>query len=76
MRTTLTLDDDIAEAARALARTTGQTLGQVISELVRRSIHTSPARSRKSRIPTFAVKNPREIIPADRARKVMEEEGP
>ena len=43
MRTTLTLDDDVLEAARALARQQGSTLGAVISALARESLR-SPAR--------------------------------
>lgn len=38
MRTTLNLDDDVAEAARELARTQHRSLGQVISELARRGL--------------------------------------
>ena len=43
MRTTLALDDDVLEAARALARQQGSTLGAVISGLARESLR-SPAR--------------------------------
>ena len=43
MRTTLALDDDVLEAARALARQQGSTLGAVISGLARESLRT-PAR--------------------------------
>lgn len=38
MRTTLNLDDDVAEAARALARLERRSLGQVVSELARRGL--------------------------------------
>ena len=41
MRTTLTLDDDVLEAARALARQQGSTLGAVISSLARESLRAS-----------------------------------
>ena len=43
MRTTLALDDDVLEAARALARQQGSSLGAVISGLARESLR-SPAR--------------------------------
>lgn len=36
MRTTVTLDDDVYEAAKALAKASGKTLGQVLAELARR----------------------------------------
>ena len=41
MRTTLALDDDVLEAARALARQQGRTLGAVISGLARESLRAS-----------------------------------
>ena len=41
MRTTLALDDDVLEAARALARQQGSTLGAVISGLARESLRAS-----------------------------------
>ena len=44
MRTTLALDDDVLEAARALARQQGSTLGAVISGLVLESKDSGPMR--------------------------------
>ena len=41
MRTTLALDDDVLEAARALARQQGSSLGAVISGLARESLRAS-----------------------------------
>ena len=38
MRTTLNLDDDVMEAARAIAERRGQSIGIVISELARRGL--------------------------------------
>ena len=38
MRTTLTLDDDVLEAARALSERRGTSIGAVISELARRGL--------------------------------------
>ena len=46
MRTTLEIDDDVLEAAKALARQTDRTAGAVISQLARRSLTTSAAPSR------------------------------
>lgn len=42
VRTTLTLDDDVLEAARALSERRGQSIGTVISDLARRGL-ASPA---------------------------------
>ena len=44
MRTTLDLDDDVLEAARALAKLRHQTMGKVVSELVRQGLHQPPAK--------------------------------
>jgi hypothetical protein len=77
MRTTVTLDDDIYQAAAHLARTTGQRLGKVLSELVRRSLARPappPAKGRR-RFPGFEVPSDAPIIPASRVQKVIDEEG-
>jgi hypothetical protein len=43
VRTTLNLDDDVMEAAKALARFERRTLGQVVSDLARRGLAPRPA---------------------------------
>lgn len=42
MRTTLSIDDDVLEIAKARAQREGRTAGQVISDLARQSL-TAPA---------------------------------
>lgn len=42
MRTTLDIDSDVLQAAKALAKREGKTAGQIISELARRAL-TQPA---------------------------------
>lgn len=54
MRTTLNLDDDVLDAARALAERRGQPVGTVLSELARRGL--APARS-------HAVRNGIQLFP-------------
>ena len=39
MRTTLTIDDDVLQSAKELARVQKRTAGQVISDLARRGIY-------------------------------------
>jgi hypothetical protein len=47
MRTTLTVDDDVLAAAKAMARQTDRSLGEVISELARKALERpSPKRMR------------------------------
>jgi hypothetical protein len=40
MRTTVTIDDDVYEAARVQARASGNTLGRVLSDLARKHART------------------------------------
>ena len=44
VRTTINLDDDVVEAARAIARTEHRSLGVVISDLVRRGLVSQRSR--------------------------------
>jgi Arc/MetJ family transcription regulator len=43
MRTTLDIDDDVLDAAKAIGRQTHRTAGAVLSELARRALTTSPS---------------------------------
>ena len=43
MRTTLTIDDDVLAAARALSERGGKTVGEVISDLARESLRPRTA---------------------------------
>lgn len=74
MRTTLTLDDDVARAAKELARTSGRRLGKVLSDLARRGLRAEAALATKGGFPTFSVARDAEVIPADRARELLEDD--
>ncbi len=77
MRTTVTLDPDIYDAAQHLARVTGRRLGSVLSELARRGLTPTrpPARKGRQRFPVFDVPPNAPIIPASRIQKAIDEEG-
>ena len=56
MRTTLNLDDDVLEAAKALASQKGQSLGEAVSELIRRAVQPpGKASAKRNGIPLFPV---------------------
>lgn len=74
MRTTLTLDEDVARAARAMAAASGRRLGEVVSELMRRGLRPTPGSSTRSGLPVFRVDPAAEIIPADRAGDLLADE--
>lgn len=49
MRTTLDIDDDVLEAAKALGRRSKKTAGAVLSELARSALTGSAAKARKGK---------------------------
>ncbi len=76
MRTTVTLDEDIYEAAVNLSRLSGERLGQVISRLARRGLqqNSPPRRKGSRRFPTFEVPPGSPVIPASRIQRHLDEE--
>jgi len=77
MRTTVTLDDDIYEAALCQARATGQRLGRVLSNMARQALEPEPKKRRagKGRFPAFEVPRGTPVIPASRVQRVIDEDG-
>jgi hypothetical protein len=77
MRTTVTLDNDVYQAAMHVSRMTGKRLGKVLSELARRGLtHASPiAKKGSRRFPVFEVPPNAPIIPATRVQEIIDEEG-
>lgn len=51
MRTTLSLDDDVLLAAKAIAGQQGRSLGEVISELARKSLQRPASHTERNGIP-------------------------
>ena len=74
MRTTLTLDDDVFEAARAQAQASGKKLGAVVSQLARRGLRASAHSTNNSGLPLFKVPPDADIIPSSRAKELLAEE--
>lgn len=66
MRTTLSLDDDVLDAARALARQRGISVGEVISGLARDALRASvPSETppkQRSGLPLLASKAPAAVV--------------
>jgi hypothetical protein len=74
MRTTVTLDDDVFEAARAQAAASGKRLGQVLSQLARRGLRASAQNASRGGRPVFKVKPDAKIIPSSRANELLSED--
>ena len=74
MRTTVTLDDDVFEAAQAQAQASGKKLGAVLSQLARRGLRAAPQSVSKSGLPVFKIQPDADIIPSSRAKKLLAED--
>jgi hypothetical protein len=78
MRTTVTIDDDVYEAALAHARATGQRLGRVLSDMARHALQPPPRPERpgkRRRFAAFDVSEGAPLIMAARVQKVLDDEG-
>ena len=76
MRTTITLDDDVFDAAKSQAQASGKSLGQVLSQLARRGLRTSVQGAETNGLPVFKVRSDSDIIPSSRARDLLANEAP
>ncbi|MBY2949253.1 CopG family transcriptional regulator [Rhizobium leguminosarum] len=56
MRTTLTIDDDVLTAAKAMATQQHRSVGEVISELARRSLRRPPSSGERNGIPLLSTR--------------------
>lgn len=54
MRTTLSIDDDVLAAAKALARQQHRSVGEVISDLARRAIRRRQTAGQRNGIPLLS----------------------
>jgi hypothetical protein len=74
MRTTVTLDDDVFEAAQAQAQASGKKLGKVLSQLARRGLRATAQSATQTGLPVFKVQPDAEIIPSNRAKELLAED--
>lgn len=75
MRTTLTLAEDVYEAAKTLAEGSGRSLSEVISELARRGLRPERVTLPAGGMPVFPVPPDAEVIPGSRAGELLASEG-
>lgn len=74
MRTTVTLDDDVFESAKAQAQVSGKKLGEVLSQLARRGLRVSSQSATAGGLPVFKVQPNADIIPSSRASELLAED--
>ncbi len=77
VRTTVTLDDDVYEAALHMSRTSGERFGKVLSAMARRGFSHSerPTSNKGRRFATFEISPGTPVILLSRIRRFLEEEG-
>jgi len=74
MRTTLSLDDDVLEMARALAARQRRSLGEVVSGLIRRAVEPPPAApSHRNGIPLFPVSEGARTVTPEVVAELLDE---
>jgi hypothetical protein len=62
MRTTLTIDDNLLAAAKAVACQTNRTIGEVLSDLARTALPPKTQPRERNGIPLLPVRNPDAIV--------------
>lgn len=74
MRTTLAIDDDVLDAARAIAEQTRRSLGAVVSELARRGLKPRGETNTGTGLPVFEVSEKVRPFTPDRVREALDDE--
>ena len=65
MRTTLAIDDDVLNAAKAMAEQQNRSLGAIISALARRSLHRPASKAERNGVPLLAVRTDARTVTLD-----------
>ncbi len=74
MRTTLTIDDDVLQAARALAAARGCSLGSVLSELARKGLKPSAPVTYRGDFPVFEVREDSAVFGPEEVGRALDDE--
>ena len=73
MRTTITIDDDVLTAARAIARQRNQPVGRIVSELARQSLRPAAAAAERNGVPLLPVRDQGVIVTLDIVNALRDE---
>jgi hypothetical protein len=73
MRTTLTVDDDVLQAARILAESKRVSVGKAISDLARKGLRADSNRKKRNSFPLFSVPSDARTIGLEDVRKIEDE---
>lgn len=73
MRTTIALDDDVLDAAKAIARERRETVGKVVSELARNSLRPRTILTERNGIPLLPVRRANAVVTAEIVNALRDE---
>jgi hypothetical protein len=73
MRTTLSIDEDVLAAAKAVAARQGKSVGQVVSELARRSLRPARASASRNGVPLFPLRKGAKPVTPELVNKLRDE---
>ena len=73
MRTTLAIDDDVLQAAKALAQQQHRPLGDIISDLARRSLQRPVSQMSRNGIPLLTPKPGTQRVTLDMVNRLRDE---
>lgn len=73
MRTTLAIDDDVLQAAKALAQQQNRSLGEIISDLARRSLQRPVSQASRNGIPLLTPKPGTRRVTLDMVNRLRDE---
>jgi len=74
MRTTLSIDEDVLRAAKALAAAQGRSIGSVVSELARKGLKPSAAIAYRDDFPVFDVHGDSTVFGPEEVRQALDDE--
>ena len=73
MRTTLTIDDDVLTAAKAIARQQHRSVGEVVSDLARRTLRRPAAPAIRNGIPLLPQRDDQAIVTLETVNTLRDE---
>jgi hypothetical protein len=73
MRTTLTIDNDVLAAAKAIAASQHKSVGEVVSALARRALHRPQSLSVRNGVPLLPVSKSKAVVTLDVVNALRDE---
>ena len=73
MRTTLTIDDDVLGAAKAIAERERRSVGEIVSDLARRTLAAGTSPRERNGVPLLPLRAPGIVVTPDEVNRLRDE---